>query len=82
MYCFIQLKGKLFFDSRTTCKFDTGIFRYMREGGVSDINFSDAKDALFQDLRKTLDAGMNELASRRFCQSSRSLNSRTRGSDG
>lgn len=56
----------------------------MREEGVRDMNFLDAKDSRFQDFRKTLDARMKELASRGICQTSRSLNSRIslRESDG
>lgn len=41
----------------------SGILRYMREEGVSDMNFLDAKDARFHDFRKTLDTCMKELAS-------------------
>lgn len=56
----------------------------MREEGVRDMNFLDAKDSRFQDFRKTLDARMKELASRGISQTSRSLNSRIslRESDG
>lgn len=54
----------------------------MREEGVSDMNVLDKKDARFQDFRETLDACMKELASRGICQANRSVNSRTRGSDG
>lgn len=41
----------------------SGILRYMRAEGVSDMNFLDAKDARFHDFRKTLDTCMKELAS-------------------
>lgn len=41
----------------------SGILRYMREEGVSDMNFLDAKDARFHDFRKTLDTCMKEVAS-------------------
>lgn len=54
----------------------------MREEGVSDMNVLDKKDARFQDFRTTLDARMKELVSRGICQANRSVNSRTRGSDG
>lgn len=53
MHCFIRLRDKLFLDCRITCKFDTGIFRYMREEGISDMNFLDRKDVRFQDLRES-----------------------------
>lgn len=49
----------------------------MREKGIFDMNFLDAKDARFQDLRKTLDARLKELTSREICQASRSLISTT-----
>lgn len=81
MHCFIKLRNKLFLDCQITCIFDTGIFRYMLEEGVRNMNFLDKKGVRFQDFRKTLDARKKELASRGICQANRSVDSRTRVSD-
>lgn len=52
------------YPAATLYQISAGLLRYMRDNGVTDLNFLDNNDKRFYNFRKTLDARMKEISSK------------------
>lgn len=64
MLAVLNVDGRSEYPAATLYQICAGILRYMRDNGVTNMNFLDNNDKRFYNFRKTLDARMKEISSK------------------